>query len=135
MNARYYIRKWIQHDPTRYSRLHADLVSVRAGLTLEQFLWQSIKIAFLVGFLFALLGFFVSTFLTLQSQTGKVGIYNVFNIQVPLVLSTYHRHRIYSDFCSHRIVRPGNVYRIHPSFKDPWYQKRKPGNQNQPYPS
>jgi archaeal flagellar protein FlaJ len=88
MNAHHYIRKWIQHDPLRYSRLHTDLVSVRTGLTLEQFLWRSMKIAFLVGLLFALIGFFVSTSLTLQIQTGKVGIYNVFNIQVPSVLST-----------------------------------------------
>ena len=88
MNARHYIRKWIQHDSLRYSRLHADLISVRTGLTLEQFLWRSIKIAFLVGFLFALLGFFTSTSLTLQIQIGKVSIYNVFNIQVPSILST-----------------------------------------------
>ena len=88
MNSRYYVRKWIQHDPLRYSRLHADLISIRSGLTLEQFLWRSIKIAFLVGFLFALLGFVVSTSLTLQIQIGKIGIYNVFNIPVPSILST-----------------------------------------------
>ena len=88
MNARQYVRKWIQHDPLRYSHLHADLISVRTGLTLDQFLWRSIKIAFLGGFLFALLGYFVSTFLTLQIQIGKVGIYNVFNIPVPSILST-----------------------------------------------
>ncbi|MCK9592555.1 MAG: type II secretion system F family protein [Methanoregula sp.] len=88
MNTRYFVRKWIQHDPNRYSHLHADLVSVRTGLTLEQFLWRSIKLAFLGGFLFALLGFFISTNLTLQIQIGKVGIYNIFNIQVPAILST-----------------------------------------------
>ena len=88
MNARHYIRKWIQHDSLRYSRLHADLISVRTGLTLEQFLWRSIKIAFLVGFIFALFGFFISTSLTLQIQIGKVSIYNVFSIQVPSILST-----------------------------------------------
>jgi flagellar protein FlaJ len=41
-----------------------------------------------VGFFSALLGYFVSTSLTLQFQTGKAGIYNVFNIPVPSVLGT-----------------------------------------------
>jgi len=88
MNPRDYVRKWIQHDSLRYSHVHADLTSVRAGLTLEQFLWQSIKIAFLGGFLFALIGFFASTYLTLQIQTGKEGIYTIFNIPVPTVINT-----------------------------------------------
>jgi flagellar protein FlaJ len=88
MNARYYLRKWIQHDPLRYSHLHANLISVRTGQTLEQFLWQSIKTAFLVGIIFAFLGFFISTSLILQIQTGNDGIYSGFNIQAPLVLST-----------------------------------------------
>jgi flagellar protein FlaJ len=68
--------------------VHADLTAIRAGLTLEQFLWQSIKVAFLGGFLFALIGFFASTYLTLQIQTGKEGIYTMFNIPVPTVMST-----------------------------------------------
>jgi len=88
MNTKHFIRKWIQHDPLRYSHLHANLISVRTGLTLEQFLWQSIKIAFLVGIFFAFLGFFISTSLILQIQTGNSGIYNVFNIQAPSLMST-----------------------------------------------
>ncbi len=88
MNARHYIRKWIQRDSLRYSGLHADLISARMGLTLEQFLWQSVKISFLSGFLFAFLGFFISTSLTMQMQIGKIGIYNVFDIQVPSFLGS-----------------------------------------------
>jgi flagellar protein FlaJ len=88
MNTKHFIRKWIQHDPLRYSHLHANLISVRTGLTLEQFLWQSIKIAFLVGIFFAFLGFFISTALILQIQTGNAGIYSVFNIQAPSLMST-----------------------------------------------
>ena len=88
MNSRYYIRKWIRRDPLRYSRLHADLISIRTGLTLDQFLWRSIKFSVLVGLFFALLGYFSGTSLALQVQIGKTGIYNVFNIPVPSVLST-----------------------------------------------
>jgi flagellar protein FlaJ len=88
MNVRPHIRKWIQRDSSRYSDLHADMISARIGLTLEQFIWQSIKIAFLMGILLAVLGYFISTFLTLQFQIRKIGIYNVFNIQVPSILTT-----------------------------------------------
>jgi flagellar protein FlaJ len=88
MNTRHIIRKWIQRDPDRYTHLHADLVSVRTGLTLEQFLKRSISTAFLVGLVFAFLAYLITTSQTLQIQVGKVGIYNVFNIQVPQILNT-----------------------------------------------
>lgn len=87
MNVKSYIRKWTQRDPLRYSSLHRDMISARMGLTPEQFIWRSIKIAFLMGILFALLAYFASTFLTLQVQTGKGGIYNIFNIPFPSPLS------------------------------------------------
>ena len=88
MNVRHHIRKWIQQDPSRYSDLHADMISARMGLTLEQFLWRSVKIAFLTGIILAVLGYFVTTYLTLQFQVGKIGIYNVFNIPFPSILTT-----------------------------------------------
>jgi flagellar protein FlaJ len=88
MNVRHNIRKWIQQDPSRYSDLHADMISARMGLTLEQFIWRSVKIAFLTGIILAVLGYFVTTYLTLQFQVGKIGIYNVFNIPFPTILTT-----------------------------------------------
>ena len=88
MNVRHHIRKWIQQDPSRYSDLHAEMISARMGLTLEQFLWRSVKIAFLTGIILAVLGYFITTYLTMEFQVGKIGIYNVFNIQVPSFLIT-----------------------------------------------
>jgi flagellar protein FlaJ len=88
MNVRHRIRKWIQQDPSRYADLHADMISARMGLTLEQFLWRSVKIASLTGIILAILAYFITTYLTLQYQVGKIGIYNVFNIQVPSILTT-----------------------------------------------
>jgi flagellar protein FlaJ len=88
MNVKNYIRKWVQRDPLRFSSLHTEMISARMGLTLEQFIWRSIKIAFLTGILFSLLGYYFSTFLTLQVETGKVGIYNIFNIPLPSLIST-----------------------------------------------
>ncbi len=62
MNVRHSIRKWIQQDPARYYGLHQDLISARTGLTLEQYIWRSVKIALGTGILFAVLGFFISAY-------------------------------------------------------------------------
>ena len=86
MNIRNYVRRWIQRDPLRYQSLHNDLVSARLGLTLDQYLWRAIQVALLTGILFAILGFFVATFVTLSIAMGTVGIYNIFNLQLPAYL-------------------------------------------------
>jgi flagellar protein FlaJ len=56
------------------------------GLTLDQYLWRAILVALLTGILFAILGFFIGTFVTLSIAVGTVGIYNVFNLQIPAYL-------------------------------------------------
>jgi flagellar protein FlaJ len=88
MIFRNYLWKWIQRDPLRYHSLHSDLISARSGVTLEQYLWRTIKFSFLTGILFAIIGYFASAFLTLQVYTGRTGIYNVLNIQLPAFFNT-----------------------------------------------
>ena len=88
MIFRDYLWKWIQRDPLRYHSLHADMISARSGITLEQYLWKSIKIAFLIGVIFAIIGYFASAFLRVQVYSGRAGIYNVFNIQLPAIFNT-----------------------------------------------
>jgi flagellar protein FlaJ len=63
------------------------MVSARIGMTLDQYLWRSAKIAVVAGVLFALLGYVASAFVSLQVLTGKAGIHNVFNIQLPVIFS------------------------------------------------
>jgi flagellar protein FlaJ len=82
--------KWINRDPLRYHSLHADMVSARVGMTLEQYLWRAFKIAFLAGILFGVLGYIISAYFDLQFLTGRTGIYNVFNIQMPVFFSTLY---------------------------------------------
>jgi flagellar protein FlaJ len=53
-------------------------------MTLEQYLWRAIRVAFLSGILFAVVGYFVYSFIAFQVVTGKAGISNVFNIHVPV---------------------------------------------------
>lgn len=84
MKLRDHFLKRVKSDPLRYHSLHADLVSARIGMTLDQYLWRSVKFAVLAGLLFAVLGFFASAYLSFQALTARAGIYNVFNIQLPV---------------------------------------------------
>ncbi|MHB8164069.1 MAG: type II secretion system F family protein [Methanoregula sp.] len=81
---------WILRDPLRYQSLHENLVSARSGITLEQYLWQTVKITLLAGILFAVVGYFASGFITPQLFSGKIGIYNVFNIPLPVLFNTVY---------------------------------------------
>ena len=82
MNFRHSLQKWLLRDPIRYHGLHADLISSRSGMTLEQYLWRSIRISLLAGVLFGILGYMVSRFFALQVESGK-GIYNVLDLHLP----------------------------------------------------
>ena len=85
MNFRHNLQKWLLRDPIRYQGVHADLVSSRSGLTLEQYLWKCVRISLLSGILFGLVGYAVTQYLILQVEAGK-GIYNVLNLQFPVAL-------------------------------------------------
>ena len=80
-----YIYRWVRRDPVRFHSLHADMISARVGLTLDQYLWKAIRVAFLSGILFAVIGYFASVFLSFQVLTGKAGITNVFDFQMPVL--------------------------------------------------
>ncbi|MDO8873757.1 MAG: type II secretion system F family protein [Methanoregula sp.] len=90
MIVRNYLRKWIARDPLRYESLRSDLISARIGMTLEQYLWRSVKLTLVTGFVFALLGYLISPLLGMQIPTGRIGIYNVFNIQLPVLFNAIY---------------------------------------------
>jgi len=85
MIFRKYIYNWIQLDPIRFNSLHEDMISARVGMTLEQYLWRSIKVAILIGILFALLGYLVGAFLSVTLPAGRGGITNVFGFDIPVI--------------------------------------------------
>jgi len=82
MNFRHSIMAWLLRDPLSHHVLHADLVSARFGVTLEQYLWKCLRIAILAGIFFGILGYLVGRFFAIQIAAGK-GIYNVLNLRVP----------------------------------------------------
>ena len=88
--VRQYFYRWIKGDPVRYNSLHADMVSARMGLTPEQYLWRTAKIALVTGTLLAGLGFFLSAFVAFPSLNRKIGITNVFNIQMPVFFNVIY---------------------------------------------
>ncbi|MDD1702635.1 MAG: type II secretion system F family protein [Methanoregula sp.] len=85
MTIRNIFTGWLLRDPLRYLGLHADLISTRSGVTLEQYLWKTVKISFFVGILFGVSGFLLGHFITMALPPGK-GVYNVLNLQLPEAL-------------------------------------------------
>jgi len=83
MNLRYYIRDRIHKDSVTYHSLHADMISARMGMTVEQYIWRSTNISILCGLVLALFGFFFGGMIVFAFKSGTVGFYNVFNLQVP----------------------------------------------------
>jgi flagellar protein FlaJ len=94
-----YIHRWVRADPLKFHGLHADMISARIGMTLEQYLWRAIRVAALSGILFAVIGYFSSAYLSLQVVTGKAGIANVFNFQMPVFFNF-----IYPAICMQALV-------------------------------
>ena len=90
MIVRNSIRKWIVRNPQRYDGLRSDLISARFGMTLDQYLWRSIKITLVAGFFFALMGYLIISLFGLQIPNGKIGIYNVFNLQLPVFFNAIY---------------------------------------------
>lgn len=84
---RNYIYQRIKRDPVRFNSLHADMTSARIGMTPEQYVWRSVKISLLAGIAFAALGFVASLSFTLPSLEGRIGITNVFGLQLPTFFS------------------------------------------------
>jgi len=77
------IRRRIERNPLRYQDLQANLISSRAGVTLERYLIRSIEVAVLAGAGFAVLGYWLTQSLLASAHTGGyIHIYNVFNFPI-----------------------------------------------------
>ena len=90
MIVRNYLRKWIVRNPQHYDGLRSDLISARFGMTLDQYLWRSAKITLVAGVFFALMGYLIVSLFGLQIPNGKIGIYNVFNLQLPVFFNSIY---------------------------------------------
>ncbi|HEX3000979.1 MAG TPA: type II secretion system F family protein [Methanoregula sp.] len=85
---RKYISQWIKRDPVRFASLHTDMISARIGMTVEQYIWRAIQVSLIAGAAFAALGFVASLSFTLPSLEGRIGITNVFGLQLPALFGS-----------------------------------------------
>lgn len=88
MIFRDYLHQWVTNNPAGFVSLHADLVSSRSGVTLEQYVRRAVYAGILTGICFAVLSFLAVAYVSLPDISGKVGIYNVFNLQLPVFFNT-----------------------------------------------
>lgn len=79
LNARF--RGWINRNPVRFSQLHADLVSSRAGMTIEHYIGIAFTVAVLTGLVMAVLAFFLTQLIL--ASGFYFNIVNVFPISDP----------------------------------------------------
>lgn len=88
MIFRGYLHQWVTNNPANFVSLHADLISSRSGVTLEQYVRRAVYAGLLAGIGFAVLSFLAVAYVSLPDISGKVGIYNVFNLQLPVFFNT-----------------------------------------------
>ncbi|OPY38586.1 MAG: flagellar assembly protein J [Methanoregula sp. PtaU1.Bin051] len=88
MILRSFFRDRIYRNPIKYHSLHRDMVSARMGMTVEQYIWRSVQIAFLCGMLFAVFGYLFGNVIITLVRNRESGLYNVFNLQIPEVFNT-----------------------------------------------
>lgn len=74
------------------------MISARMGVTPEQYMWRTIKVAILSGLTLAVFGFFFSAYITLPNLNGKIGITNVFGLKMPVLFNTIYPAAYISAF-------------------------------------
>lgn len=87
MTLRSFIRSSVLKDPIRYNNLHMDMLSARMGMTVEQYILRSLLISCLCGICLGLFGYLSGSLIPGLLQSGHGGVYNIFNLQVPVMLT------------------------------------------------
>jgi len=80
MIAEKLITRWVLKNPDKYQSLHIDIVGIRSGKTLEQFLSQAVLVGICTGVLFGLIGIAIGYVLFTYNIGLNPELYNVLNI-------------------------------------------------------
>lgn len=80
MIAEKLITRWVLKNPEKYQSLHIDIIGIRSGKTLEQFLSQAVLVGICTGFLFGLIGIVIGYVLFTFNLGLNPELYNVLNI-------------------------------------------------------
>ncbi|MFH0967817.1 MAG: type II secretion system F family protein [Methanobacteriota archaeon] len=82
MRVDFLIRRWIARNPDRFINLRKDLNSIRAGVTVEQYVRQAFFIGLMAGLIAAVISFFLASFLFTTNLGLKPELYNVLNLDL-----------------------------------------------------
>jgi flagellar protein FlaJ len=80
MTGQNVVRKWIARKPEKFVAVRKNINSIRAGVTIEQYVRQALIIGFASGLVLSLLGFFLASFLFTYNLGINPELYNVFNL-------------------------------------------------------
>lgn len=80
MIAEKLITRWVLKNPEKYQSLHIDIIGIRSGKTLEQFLSQAVLVGICTGILFGLIGIAIGYVLFTFNLGLNPELYNVLNI-------------------------------------------------------
>lgn len=81
MSLNAWFRRRIDRKPAQFARLHADLVSSRAGVTIEHYLGITITVAAITGLVLSVLAFFLTQLVIVSGIS--LNIVNIFSIGDP----------------------------------------------------
>ncbi len=82
MKADDLVKRWISRNPEGYLDLRKNLASIRAGVTVEQYVRQALFIGLIAGLLGSMVGFFLASFLFSSNLGLKPELYNVLNLDI-----------------------------------------------------
>jgi archaeal flagellar protein FlaJ len=76
------LRRWIARNPERFIPVRKDLTSIRAGVTVEQFVRKALFIGLITGLVTGLISFFLAFFFFTSNLRLNLELYNVLNINL-----------------------------------------------------
>ena len=82
MSQHLLVRQWIARNPDKFSSIRKDLTSIRAGVTLEQYVRKALMIGSGIGFIAAAIGVFFSSYIFSTNIGIKPELYNVLNLNL-----------------------------------------------------
>ncbi|HOT94146.1 MAG TPA: type II secretion system F family protein [Methanoregulaceae archaeon] len=77
------IQAWVARDPGRFQRLNADLVSARAGVTVERYLATAILASIAVALVFLVVGFIVTGIVIAFTEAQGTSFTNPTGLHLP----------------------------------------------------
>ena len=80
------VQAWVARDPTRFQRLNADLVSARAGVTVERYLSTAILASIAVAIVFLVVGFIVTGFVITFTEAQGTSFANPTGYHLPYAI-------------------------------------------------